>query len=673
MADRPTRTVTFLFTDIQGSTRLWEDDAASMRAALAVHDTQLRAIVERHHGSVFKHTGDGMCAVFGSARDAIDAAVAAQRELDLPVRMGIATGEAEERDGDFFGPTLNRVARVMNAGHGGQILVGESTAALVDGIDLVDLGEHRLRDLGGSTRLYQVRAEGLATMFAPLRTLNATVGNLPVQLTPLVGRDLAVKELTELVRAHRLVTLSGVGGVGKTRLSLQVAAELTSDFPDGVWLVELAPVGDPAAVPDAVAAAIGVTPRAGLTVTDSIAEALAARRQLIVLDNCEHVLIAAADLVETVLGRSTGVQVLATSREGLRLSCRTRLAGAGARCAGRSGRASHRAVRATGPGGEAGVHPRRRRRGRRRHRDLPAPRRDRPGDRAGGRSHGVDERRGAARPARRPVPAAVGLGAGHGSPPDAPPSGLVVVRPARGRRAATARPLLRVRRRVRRGRRDARVQHRRAGRVRGAGPARLARAQVADHRGAALRPHPLRACWRRSGSTPSSSSTACEARTTSGGSMPPTSPPRRRPGGSSGTGRISARRSIGSTASSPTSEPASAGRRTRATSPPPPPSPPTPPCSPSCCTGSSPSAGRRSSSLPPAPPTSCRCPACGPRRASVPSPAGPTSPWATPRRPSPSRPTPATTRSSWAGARHGRPSATATPGGSTGGWRSATP
>ena len=174
--------------------------------------------------------------------------------------MGVASGEVHERDGDYFGPTLNRVARVMGAGHGGQIVVSDSAAALVSGIDLLDLGEHRLRDLAASVRLFQVRAEGLESVFPALRTLDATPGNLPVQLTSFVGRELEVKEVGELVRAHRLVTLTGVGGVGKTRLSVQVAAELTHEFPDGIWVVELATIGDPAAVPDAVATALGVTP-----------------------------------------------------------------------------------------------------------------------------------------------------------------------------------------------------------------------------------------------------------------------------------------------------------------------------------------------------------------------------------------------------------------------------
>ena len=266
MADRPARTVTFLFTDIQGSTRMWEADADAMRASLAVHDDLLRSVIEAHHGEAFKHTGDGVCAVFDSATDAIDAAVAAQRSLELPVRMGVVSGDAQERDGDYFGPTLNRAARVMAAAHGGQILVSDVTAALVSGVDLIDLGEHRLRDLAASVRLFQVRADGLPTAFPALRTLDATPGNLPVQLTSFVGRDLEVKELGERVRAHRLVTLTGVGGVGKTRLAVQVAAELTGEFPDGVWVVELAHISDPAVVPDAVATTLGITPSPGLTI-----------------------------------------------------------------------------------------------------------------------------------------------------------------------------------------------------------------------------------------------------------------------------------------------------------------------------------------------------------------------------------------------------------------------
>jgi class 3 adenylate cyclase len=176
--------VTFLFTDIEGSTRRWEADPASMRDALARHDEAMHLAVEAHGGWLFKHTGDGVCAAFGSARAAIDAAIAAQLTVELPVRMGIATGEAECHGNDYFGPVLNRTARVMAAGHGGQIVVAASTAAVVSGVELVDRGDHRLRDLSGVERLYQVRAPGLAAGLPPLRTLDATPGNLPVTRHP---------------------------------------------------------------------------------------------------------------------------------------------------------------------------------------------------------------------------------------------------------------------------------------------------------------------------------------------------------------------------------------------------------------------------------------------------------------------------------------------------------
>jgi predicted ATPase len=316
---RPSGTVTFLFTDIEGSTRLWEADPDSMRVALAAHDDALRSAIEGNGGWLFKHTGDGVCAAFASARAAVDAAVDAQRLLELPVRMGIATGDAEQRGDDYFGPSLNRAARVMAVGHGAQILVSLSTAGLVNGFDLLDLGQHRLRDLWGIEQLFQVRAHGLATDFPPLTTVNAAPGNLPMQDTSFIGRSKEIRALIELVRAHRLVTLTGVGGVGKTRLVVQVAAELVPDFPDGVWLVELAPVGDPSAVPDVVATALGITTRAGMTVTASVAQALVGRRLLIVLDNCEHVIDATAELVEAILARSSAATIIATSREGLRV------------------------------------------------------------------------------------------------------------------------------------------------------------------------------------------------------------------------------------------------------------------------------------------------------------------------------------------------------------------
>src|SRR6516162_11876599 len=316
-AAAPSGVVTFLFTDVEGSTRRWENDADAMRAAMAAHDKLLREAIKGHGGFMFKHTGDGVCAAFGYPKAAVDAAVAAQRALELPVRMGIATGEAELREGDYFGAVLNRAARVMAAGHGGQILVADSTAGLLSGVDLVDLGPRRLRDLPTPVGVFQVRAEGLRTDFPPLRALDERPGNVRRQVTSFIGRESEVAEIAAAVRSHRLVTLTGVGGVGKTRLSLEVAAQLADEFPDGVWFFELAAVTDPAAVPDAVAAVLCITQQPGRTVSESVAAALEGRLRLLVIDNCEHVLDAAADLIEAILTQSATVRVVATSREGL--------------------------------------------------------------------------------------------------------------------------------------------------------------------------------------------------------------------------------------------------------------------------------------------------------------------------------------------------------------------
>lgn len=213
--------LTFLFTDIEGSTRRWDSDAEAMRSALATHDDLMQRTVEAHEGLLFKHTGDGVCAAFSSPRAAVDAAVAAQRALELPVRMGIATGEAEFRGEDYFGVVLNRAARVMAAGHGGQILLDGATSELLTGVDLVVLGARRLRDITRPVTVFQVSAEGLRDDFPPLRTLDATAGNLRPPSSSFVGRDSELPELATTLKARRLVTLTGVGGVGKTRLALR--------------------------------------------------------------------------------------------------------------------------------------------------------------------------------------------------------------------------------------------------------------------------------------------------------------------------------------------------------------------------------------------------------------------------------------------------------------------
>ena len=286
--------------------------------ALAAHDEVLRAAIEAHGGWLFKHTGDGVCAAFASPRSAVDAAVAAQRALELPVRMGFATGEAELRGADYFGAVLNRAARVMAAGHGGQILLAESTAGLLSGVDLVDLGPRRLRDLPTAVGVFQVRAAGLRTDFPPLRALDASPGNLRAATTSFIGRESEVAEVQAAVKAHRLVTLTGVGGVGKTRLALEVAARLADEFPDGVWFFELAAVTDPAAVPDAVAAVLGITQQPGKTVTESVAAALEGRVAAVGVRQ----LRARCRQSPRIWSRrswphSATVTILATSREGL--------------------------------------------------------------------------------------------------------------------------------------------------------------------------------------------------------------------------------------------------------------------------------------------------------------------------------------------------------------------
>ena len=317
MVNRPVGTVTFLMTDIEGSTRRWAEQPETMRVALSRHDDIIADAVKCKDGWLFKHTGDGVVAAFGSARNAIDAAIVAQRRLELPVRMGICSGAVELRGDDYFGPPLNRAARTMEAGYGGQILVAASTAALVEDVDLIDLGEHRLRDLSQPQRLWSVRAAGLRQDFPALRTLDAAAGNLPSQSTSFLGRGKDIADITAMLDRARLVTLTGIGGVGKTRLSLQVAAEVLPRFQDGAWQVQLASVLDPAATGHAVAAVFGVTQQQGQTIEKSIVESLGRRRLLLVLDNCEHLIDAAAALAGAIMAQCPRVILLATSREAL--------------------------------------------------------------------------------------------------------------------------------------------------------------------------------------------------------------------------------------------------------------------------------------------------------------------------------------------------------------------
>jgi len=327
MPELPTGTVTFLFTDLEGSTRLWEEHPEAMRAALARHDEILRNAVEKREGVVVKTTGDGIHAAFATAHDAVAAALGAQEALaaedwtlptPLRVRMGVHSGESEYRDGDYYGTAPNRAARLMSVANGGQVLVSLATSELVHdalpaGVTLVDLGEHRLRDLSRPERVFQAGAGE----FPPLRSLDAFPGNLPAQVTSFVGRDADLAEIAAAFDECRVLTLTGVGGVGKTRLALQVAAERLPRYPDGAWLVELGPIGDADAVVEVVAAALGIQQHQGSSLGESVIEALRTKQMLIVLDNCEHLLDAAADLVDAVVRSCPTVHVLATSREAL--------------------------------------------------------------------------------------------------------------------------------------------------------------------------------------------------------------------------------------------------------------------------------------------------------------------------------------------------------------------
>ncbi len=306
-----------MFTDIEGSTRLWEERPDEMRSALAEHDVVVRGAIDAHDGYVFSTGGDGFAVAFSRAGDAVDAAVQAQAALAghrlIRVRMGLHTGEVQERGGDYFGPPVNRAARLMAIGHGGQVLASAATESLLDGtVERRDLGEHRLRDLSAPQRVFQL-GDG---SFPALRSVDAVPSNLPTVLTELVGRRDDIAELSRRTRIDRILTLTGTGGVGKTRLSLAVAAAVASEFFDGVWFVELAPVADAAGIERAVASALGV----GAT-TDigqaGLVNYLRGRRLVLVLDNCEHVLDDAADFVTAVVAGAPDVHVVATSREPL--------------------------------------------------------------------------------------------------------------------------------------------------------------------------------------------------------------------------------------------------------------------------------------------------------------------------------------------------------------------
>jgi len=321
---------TFLMTDIEGSTRLWETQPDAMAVVLERHDGILRDLVGNHGGEVVKTTGDGMLAAFADPLGAAEAAVDGQRRLaslstgstPILVRMALHTGSAQVRDDDYFGPALNRVARLLAIGHGGQILVSGVTAALVrdrlaTDIALIDHGDQVLRDLAQPEHVHQLVADGLARQFPPLRSAAVSRSNLPVQVTSFVGREAELAEIERLVEAHRMVTLIGTGGTGKTRLMLEAAPRIEARYPDGVRLAELAPTSDPDLVASEVIRAVGGRERPGSTAMDTLLDLVRDKRMLLLLDNCEHVIGSAADLAWRVLTNCPATAILATSREAL--------------------------------------------------------------------------------------------------------------------------------------------------------------------------------------------------------------------------------------------------------------------------------------------------------------------------------------------------------------------
>jgi predicted ATPase/class 3 adenylate cyclase len=321
--------VTFLLTDLEGSTRLWEQDPDAMKAAMVRHDELLEKTIAGHQGFVFSRMGDGMAAAFGTARDAVNAATTIQSALTneswitarpLRTRIGLHTDEGVVFDNGYASLPINRCSRLMSSAHGGQVVVSSTTEALVreqlpDGMSLIDLGEHRLRDLGHPTRVFQLSLG--PEEFPPLRSLDAFPGNLPAQASSFIGRKVEQARIASALEQSRLVTITGVGGVGKTRLAIQLAAELLPKYRDGAWLVELAPLRDSGSVAETVAATFHLAIRGASSPEDSLIEMLAQKQMLMVVDNCEHIVGAVSRLVARIERECPGVAVLATSREGL--------------------------------------------------------------------------------------------------------------------------------------------------------------------------------------------------------------------------------------------------------------------------------------------------------------------------------------------------------------------
>lgn len=330
-APLPAGAVTFLFTDIESSTAHWERDAEWMKQAEETSHRLVAAAVDLHHGVVFKIVGDGVCAAFESVPGALAAAVAAQLAVaeedwgageGLRIRMAVHTGTAFPSDGDYVGPPLNRCARLLDAGHGGQILLSSTSAGLaradpLEGTELVNLGGYHLPGLSNPEEIHQLVSDRLPGKFPTLRVPGVSRSNLPAQTSQFIGRTQALADLESILAGTRLLTLVGAGGAGKTRLALELGTRVVDHYPDGVWLVELAPIVDPELVIADIAESLGVARRPTETLTVSVMEHLRARRTLVILDNCEHVIDAIADWAEAALRSAPHLTLLATSRAGL--------------------------------------------------------------------------------------------------------------------------------------------------------------------------------------------------------------------------------------------------------------------------------------------------------------------------------------------------------------------
>src|SRR5574341_898469 len=328
----PSGTVTFLFTDIEGSMKLAREHPETWETLRARHDALLRKSIESNHGYVFQIVGDAFCAAFYKAGDALKAAYRAQQELQaepwgqavVRVRMGIHTGEAEARDNDYRGYlTLSLAQRLMSAGHGGQVLVSGASENLLRGqlpkeIDLRDMGKHKFKNVPQPVRVFQVIATDLQSEFPALRSEDIHPNNLPAQVTSFVGRENELAEVKKLLNEAHILTLIGPGGTGKTRLALQAVAEMINDFEDGVFFVALAPITDPGLVASTIAQAIGITESGGQSIIDGLKDYLQGKSLLLLLDNFEQVISAAA-LVAELLVACRELKILVTSREGLRI------------------------------------------------------------------------------------------------------------------------------------------------------------------------------------------------------------------------------------------------------------------------------------------------------------------------------------------------------------------